>query len=162
MGKGLGGLSAGPASPRSSSCWPARWRVYCKENQGKYKAWKTPVPDPRLWKAPNDDEHALNPKSFVTVASVQEKEKKKGANFRQWREGAQEKRCAWRQRRGFAGCREGTRPPSLWIKDGLKTGLWLLCSASGLGSGATQLCSIFFLKGLRLSHFQSLWACLSP
>lgn len=31
-----------------------------------------------------------------------------GADFRQRQEGAQEKGCTWRQRRGFFRCREGT------------------------------------------------------
>lgn len=68
-------LSAGPASPCSSSCHPDRWRAYCKQNQRKYRVWKTPAPQPRLRKAPNDDEHAWNPKHFATVASIQENKK---------------------------------------------------------------------------------------
>lgn len=44
---------------------------------------------------------------------------------------------------------------SLWTKAGLTN---KLVAGPGLGSGATQLCSIFFLQGLWLS----LWAWISP
>lgn len=151
-------LSAGPASPRSSSFQPARWWPYCKQNQSKQSLEDScpklsSVEGTKWWL----NERVWNPKSFSTAISSQETNK-----FRQWQEGCK-KRGTTGGKGGLllgAGKAQTAFPVDQeWTPQQARgCCVWLLVSTLEQHSDE----ALFLLKGLRLSHSWSLWACLSP